>query len=210
MNNHRRDNFQGTNFDHFNIKSWRTKVNRIYRSKRFYCINISCFSYWTKRKEIYTCLLFFSMLSLFVGWSGKLKEHRANCQTISLYPVRFSTDIVNSNKNFFPTSSFGFFCFSIFFSFFCFLFLYVCFFVWNKKYIFWNTYNYVVGKWWKSFHLADFQKQYNNAAHKFEHYWFFSYQYFVYICIYIYYFFKSARYISKQHSRAKFLNNIPK
>ena len=30
MNNHRRDNFQSTNFDHFNIKSWRTKVNRIY------------------------------------------------------------------------------------------------------------------------------------------------------------------------------------
>ena len=24
MNNHRRDNFQGTNFDHLNIKSWRT------------------------------------------------------------------------------------------------------------------------------------------------------------------------------------------
>ena len=46
-----------------------------------------------------------------------------NCQKLSSYPVRFSTDIVNNNNIFFLPFFFGFVCFSVFFSFFCFLFL---------------------------------------------------------------------------------------
>ena len=45
--------------------------------------------------------------------SGKLKLHRANSQTISSYPVRFSTDIIFSSLAFF-----AFFFVFLFFSFF--------------------------------------------------------------------------------------------
>ena len=92
------------------------------------------FSSWTKSNQIYTSLLIFSTRSPFVGWSNKLKVHRANCHTISLYPVRFSTDIVNNNNIFFLLFFFGFFfLFYFFFGFFCFLFLCVWFFCLKQK-----------------------------------------------------------------------------
>ena len=53
--------------------------------------------------------MFFSTRFLFAGWP----VHRPNLQTISLYPVRFSTDAVHSNK--------------IFFFFFFFVFFYISF-----------------------------------------------------------------------------------
>ena len=91
--------------------------------------------------------LFFSRRSLFVGWSRKLKVQRANCQRISSYPVRFSTDIVKNNNILFLLFFFGFFYFSIFFRSFCFLFLcmWIFFFPWNKKYIFWDIFAYAGG-----------------------------------------------------------------
>ena len=56
----------------------------------------------------------------------KLKVHRGNLQTISLYPIRFSTDTVHNNI-FLLIFVFGFFCCSLFFfSFFCFLLVCVC------------------------------------------------------------------------------------
>ena len=92
----------------------------------FYCINISFFittyhnisSSWTKSKQVYTnalqSLLFFSTRSHFIGWSHKLKVHRANCQTISTYPVSFCTDIVYNNGIFFLFYLVSFtFCFSL-------------------------------------------------------------------------------------------------
>ena len=77
--------------------------------------------------------MFFSTRSYFVDWLCKLKVHRVNYQTISLYHVRFSTDIVNNNNIFFLHFFFAFF--SIFFSFFCFLFLCVCFLFETKIYM---------------------------------------------------------------------------
>ena len=81
----------------------------------FYRIDISWFSPWTLSEQIYTTvfqsLSLFSTPSLFVGW---LKVHGANYQTISSYPVRFSTDIVNNNNIFLFLFYFGLFCFSIF------------------------------------------------------------------------------------------------
>ena len=114
-------------------------MNRIYKQRRFYCINISWFSYRTKSKQIYTdafqSLLFFSTCSHFVDWSRKLKVRRANCWTISPYPVRFSTNIVNDNNIFFLPVFVGFFCFSMLFSFFCLLFLCMFFCLKQKIYI---------------------------------------------------------------------------
>ena len=54
--------------------------------------------------------MFFSTRFLFAGWP----VHRPNLQTISLYPVRFSTDAVHSNKIFFFFFFFVFFvCFVV-------------------------------------------------------------------------------------------------
>ena len=112
----------------------------------------------TNKYNFFQSLLLFSTRSLFVDLSCKLKVHRANCQTISSCPNRFSTDIVNNNIPFL-LFFFGFFCFSIFFSFFCFLI--VCFFCLKQK-IFIDTHATVrSGEWWKIFHLANFRKQDN-------------------------------------------------
>ena len=157
------NNLQGIKFDYFHIKIWKARVNGIHR--RFYCINISWFASWTKSKQMYInafqSLLFFSTRSDFIGWSCKLKVHRANCQMISSFPVRFPTDIVNNNKIFFLHFLFGFFYFSTFFSFFCFLFL--CVFFWfETKNIYSDTHSTMqAGKWWKNIHPADFRKQDN-------------------------------------------------
>ena len=79
--------------------------------------------------------MFFSTLSLFVGWSRTLKVQKANCQTVPSYPVRFSTDIIKNNNILFLFFFLGFFCFSIFFSFFCCLFpcVWVCFYLLKQK-----------------------------------------------------------------------------
>ena len=157
------NNLQGIKFDYFHIKIWKARVNGIHR--RFYCINISWFASWTKSKQMYInafqSLLFFSTRSDFIGWSCKLKVHRANCQMISSFPVRFPTDIVNNNKIFFLHFLFGFFYFSTFFSFFCFLFL--CVFFWfETKNIYSDTHSTMqAGKWWKNIHPADFREQDN-------------------------------------------------
>ena len=66
-----------------------------------------------------------------------LSLHRANCQTISMYAVCFSTDF--GNNIFFLLFFFGIFCFSIFFTFFCFLFVCVFFCLKQKKYILIHT-----------------------------------------------------------------------
>ena len=52
-----------------------------------------------KLANIYKFIVFSH--ALFVGRSGKLKVHRANCQTILLYASRFSTDIVSNGNIFF-------------------------------------------------------------------------------------------------------------
>lgn len=44
---------------------------------------------------------FLARASHFVGWSRKLKVHRANLRTISSYPVRSSIDTVHNNIFFF-------------------------------------------------------------------------------------------------------------
>ena len=70
--------------------------------------------------------------------SSKLRVHRANSQTISLYLVRFSTD--NRYSLFF----FNFFCFFLSF-FFLFFFCFLYFFTWKKEYMFWYTFGYAGG-----------------------------------------------------------------
>ena len=96
--------------------------------------------------------------ALFVGWSPKLKVHKANFKTILSYLVRFSTDTVNSNNIFFLLFFSGFFYFSIFFSFFC--FLCICFFLFETYNIYSDKHSAMrLGKWWKNFHSADFRKQ---------------------------------------------------
>ena len=78
-----------------------------------------------------------------ITWSLKFKLHRANLQTISSYPIRFSTDTANNNNFFFLLFLFGFFRFSLFFfSFFC--FVCVCVFL-NKKYITLNAFDHAGG-----------------------------------------------------------------
>ena len=127
----------------------------------FYCINISFFittyhnisSSWTKSKQVYTnalqSLLFFSTRSHFIGWSHKLKVHRANCQTISTYPVSFCTDIVYNNGIFFLFYLVSFtFCFSL-----------CVFFLFETKNIYSVTHSTMrAGKWRKNFHPVDFRK----------------------------------------------------
>ena len=78
-----------------------------------------------------------------------LSLHRANCQTISMYPVCFSKDF--GNNIFFLLFFFGIFCFSIFFTFFCFLFVCV-FFLFETKKIYSDTYSTMQArKWWRNF-----------------------------------------------------------
>ena len=90
------------------------------------------FSSSTKSKQIQTnvcqSLLFLARV---------LSLYRANCQTISMYPVCFSRDF--GNNIFFLLFFFGIFCFSIFFTFFCFLFVCVFLFETKKKYILIHT-----------------------------------------------------------------------
>ena len=106
----------------------------------------------TNKYNFFQSLLLFSTRSLFVDLSCKLKVHRANCQTISSCPNRFSTDIVNNNIPFL-LFFFGFFCFSIFFSFFCFL---IVFFLFETKNIYWYTCNCAVGWVMKNFSSGQF------------------------------------------------------
>ena len=69
-----------------------------------------------------------ALLVNYMNW-----KYTANSQTISLYPVRFSTGTVNNNKIFFLLFFFVFFVFSTFFSFFCFLFMCLCFLLETKS-----------------------------------------------------------------------------
>ena len=79
-----------------------------------------------------------------------LSLHRANCQTISMYPVCFSKDF--GNNIFFLLFFFGIFCFSIFFTFFCFLCVCVCVFLFETKKIYSDTYSTMqTRKWWRNF-----------------------------------------------------------
>ena len=102
----------------------------------------------------------------------KLKVHRGNLQTISLCPIRFSTDTVHNNI-FLLIFVFGFFCCSLFFSFFllcvclcvcvcacvcvcvC-VYVCVCF---KQKSINFEAFDYVDREVKKKFHPVDFQKQ---------------------------------------------------
>ena len=107
-------------------------------------------------------LLFFSTHSLFNSWSRKLKVHRVNSQTISSYPVRFSTDTDNINnihctqkmkkfllENFIFCAVILFLLF--FFVFFVFVFSLI-YFVWNNIYIYSDTHSAVrAGKWYKDY-----------------------------------------------------------
>ena len=104
----------------------------------------------TYMTNVFWNLLFFNTPSLFVGWSRKLKVHRANSQTISSYPVRFSKDTVPQQQHFLSP------CF-LWFLFFCFLwfilvFVCVCvFFVvifFETKNIYFDTHWTIrVGRW---------------------------------------------------------------
>ena len=96
--------------------------------------------------------MFLSTRALFFGWSRKLKVPRANSLMISSYPVRFSTDTVHNNNISFSFSSLvSFFLFSSVSFAFC-----VYNFFWNKKYIFWYTFDYAVGKMITKFSSSQF------------------------------------------------------
>ena len=114
-------------------------------------------------------LLFFSTHSLFNSWSRKLKVHRVNSQTISSYPVRFSTDTDNINnihctqkmkkfllENFIFCAVILFLLF--FFVFFVFVFSLICF-VWNNIYIFWYTFGCAGWQVIQRLYPANFRKQ---------------------------------------------------
>ena len=105
--------------------------------------------------------MFSSICSLFVSWSRNLKVHRANCQAISSYPVKFSIDAVKNNNIFFLLFSFSFFFFFFLFSLFSFAFcLYVFVFLLEIKNIYSDTHRTMrASKLWKNFNPPDFRKQ---------------------------------------------------
>ena len=115
------------------------------------CTALTYFGFHIEHKvakyiQMFSKVYFFSTRSFFVGWSRKLKYTEQILQRYHRILADFSQILLTTT--FFLLFFFGFFHFSIFFSFFCFLFegvFFVCFFFRNKKYIFWYTFGYAGG-----------------------------------------------------------------
>ena len=81
-------------------------MNRVYRERDVFTTLIYLGFYHEQKVNKYIQMFskvycFLARASHFVGWSRKLKVHRANLRTISSYSVRSSIDTVHNNIFFF-------------------------------------------------------------------------------------------------------------